>query len=166
MECIRSRAEGENRPFWKVTVSGMGDQSMHGSRFRMFHVSMTAPPFGATLESLTVPLLFTWIIENGPVYLSEPCLRLESCFIMTLSPTSYSCGMRLAFSLLLFWRISFCLRSLIYCQSAWKEMFSRASRPNTNCVGVARLVVCTVDVTACLTALRIPFQWKSGSRSD
>ena len=102
MECIRSRAEGESRPFWKVTVSGMGDQSMHGSRFRTFHVSMTAPPFMATFESLTVPLLFTCIIVNGPEYLSEPCLRFGSCFIMTLSPTSYSCGMRVALSLLLF----------------------------------------------------------------
>jgi hypothetical protein len=68
MECICSRAEGENRPFWKGTVSGMGDQSMYGSRFRTFHdVSMTAPPFGATLESLTVPLLFTCITVKGPV---------------------------------------------------------------------------------------------------
>ena len=139
---------------------------MHGSRFRTFHVSMTAPPLGATLESLTVPLLFTWITVKGPVYLSEPCLRLGSCFIMTLAPTPYSCGMSLAFYFLLFWIISFCLRSLMYCQSAWKEMFNRASRPKTSCVGVARLVVCTVDVTACLTALRIPFQRKSGSRSD
>ena len=44
-------------------------------------------------------------------------------------------------------------------------MFSRASRPNTNCVGVALVVVCTIERTACRTALSTPCHDPSSGRS-
>ena len=37
-----------------------GDQAMHGSTLRMFHVCVTAPPLVA-LVSLLVPLSLTWL---------------------------------------------------------------------------------------------------------
>ena len=45
--CIHSRAVEGNVSVHRGTLPGMGDQAMHGSRFRTFHVSMTAPPFEA-----------------------------------------------------------------------------------------------------------------------
>ena len=50
----------------------------------------------------------------------------------------------------------FCLLSLMYSQSAWKDTFKTASLWNTSCVGVASKVVCTVLLTARRTALRTP----------
>ena len=55
-----------------------GDQSLHGSTFRTFHVWMTAPPFAVALESLRVPLSFTLVTVYGPFWRGEPCFRLGS----------------------------------------------------------------------------------------
>jgi len=75
------------------------------------------------------------------------------------------CGFHLAFSRLLFWMISRCFRSLMNCQSAWKEAFNIASWPNTNCVGVACAVACTVEFMAFRHAARMPFKPKKESKS-
>jgi len=75
------------------------------------------------------------------------------------------CGIRVAFSRSLFWVISFCLRSLIYCQLASNDTLSSASRPHTSWDRVARDVVWTVEFIAFRHAASTPDQPNSGSRS-
>jgi len=74
------------------------------------------------------------------------------------------CGVRLAFSRLLFWRISFCFHSLTNCQAVWNEAFSIASRPNTCCVGISHEVLCAVEFTAFWHAANTPWNPKNESR--
>jgi len=50
-------------------------------------------------------------------------------------------------------------------QSAWNEAFSIVSQPNTNYVGVARDVVCTVEFMAFRHAARTPWKPKNLSKS-
>ena len=130
----------------------------------MFHVCETASPVVA-LVSCAVPLSH-----------SAYCVRTyKSSSFELLTWVSFDhhlvsdlVGVILAslVSRLLFWRIRFCFLSLMYCQSARKDTFSRASRPNTSCVGVALVVVCTKERTACRIALRTPDQPKVGSTSS
>ena len=75
------------------------------------------------------------------------------------------CSRCVAFLALLFCMMRCCFRFLMHCQSASKEMFNRASRPNASCVGVACVVVCTIHRTASWTAARTPWNPKAGSRS-
>lgn len=53
----------------------------------------------------------------------------------------------------------------MHCQSATQEMLKSASRPHTIVLLASHVVVFTVEVTACLKALRIPNHWKFLSRS-
>ncbi len=105
----------------------------------------------------TVPLFRTSVIIYGPMYGLDPNFALWSCLINTSSPTCCIWGRRFAFPLCLFCRISFCFLSIINFQFAWNCMLSIASHPNTNCMAVALVVVCTVACTAITTAPRIPW---------
>jgi len=139
---------------------------MRGSIFWMFQVWETAPSLLlATLTSLTVPLSFTCVILMGSKYGFEPCLRPAPALTTTTSPTLYVCGFCSVFSYLLFWRISLCFHSLMNCQSAWNETFNIASRPNTNCVGVASAVECTVEFMAFPHVARTPLKPRKESKS-
>jgi len=57
--------------------------------------------------------------------------------------------------------IAACLESRLQ----WKEALNIASRPNTNCVGVARAVVCTVEFIAFRHAATTPLKPRKESRS-
>ena len=57
----------------------------------------------------------------------------------------------LAIFLALLWLIKCCLRFLIRCQLASNVKFVIASHPNTNCIGVACVVVWTVDCIVRMT---------------
>jgi len=139
---------------------------MRGSMFWMFQVWETAPPFlSVTFTSLTVPLSYACVILMGSKYGFEPCLCPFPALTTATSPTLHVCGFRLAFSRLLFWKISLCFRSWMNCQSAWNVSFNIASRPNTNCAGVARAVVCTVEFIAFRHAARTPLKPRRESRS-
>jgi len=51
------------------------------------------------------------------------------------------------------------------CQCAWNVAFNIASRPNTNCVGVARAAVCTAEFIAFEHATRTSLKSRRESRS-
>ena len=143
----------------------MGDQSIQGSNWQIFHVLSKDPPFLPVLDNMMVPLLLTWVIVCGPEYLSVLCLQLGASVIKTWLPIPNWCGKHLAFSFLLLWWICFCFYSFKYSQSAWKLMFRKASWLKSSCDSVALFVVWTVLMTAWQTALRTQTQQKSGSKS-
>jgi len=126
---------------------------------------LRAPTLLASLTSLTVPLSYTWVIHLGLNHGLAPCLRFAPALTASTTCTLYVCGVCLAFSCLLFWRISFCLPSFINCQFAWDEAFSIVSWPLTNCEGHARKVVCTVEFIVFRHAANMPWNPKDESRS-
>ena len=114
---------------------------------------------------LMVLLLCTLFIVQGPLYASWP--NLVDCWFLTRtwSLTLYSRWTRFLFSLALFLFIASCFYILIKCQLASNVKSMMASRPNTNCIGVACVVVWIVDRIAKMTADRIPLQGPSKSNS-
>jgi len=123
----------------------------------------TAPPWSTTFTSLTLPVSDTWVILIGSKHacISAMLVLSTSFDYCHISYITCVCEVHLAFSCLLFWRISFCLCSFINCHSAWNKAFSIVSQPNTNCDGVALEVVCTVEFMAFWHAPRMPWEPKN-----
>ena len=120
----------------------------------------------STFFIVMVPLFRTSRIFQGPLYASWPNLVERLFLTSTVSLTLYSCLILLLFSAWLFLWIAACFRCLINCQLASNVKFMIASRPNTSCIGVACMVVWTVDRIAKITADRIPFHGSSSSSWD